>query len=95
VPIEQVVYPSVHHSFDYPELQPGRTTFGRWAEYNEEAAADASRRIPGHARHLVAHEQRLFERAALDRFPDRGRQGEEIALWWVGSFWLVVVLASH
>jgi dienelactone hydrolase len=45
VPIEQVVYPSVHHSFYYPELQPGRTIFGRWAEYNEEAAADASRRM--------------------------------------------------
>ena len=45
VRIEQVVYPSVHHSFYYPELLPGRTIFGRWAEYNEEAAADASRRM--------------------------------------------------
>jgi dienelactone hydrolase len=45
VPIEQVVYPSVHHSFYYPELQPGRKIFGRWAEYNEEAATDASRRM--------------------------------------------------
>ena len=28
VPIKQVVYPSVHHSFYYLELQPGRTIFG-------------------------------------------------------------------
>ena len=45
VPIEQVVYPSVHHGFYYLELQPGRKIFGRWAEYNEEAATDASRRM--------------------------------------------------
>jgi dienelactone hydrolase len=45
VPIELVVYPSVHHGFYYPELQPGRTIFGHWAEYNEEAAADARRRM--------------------------------------------------
>jgi dienelactone hydrolase len=44
-PIEQVVYPSVHHSFYYPELQPGRTMFGHWLEYNEEAATDATRRM--------------------------------------------------
>ena len=37
VPIEQVVYPSTHHGFYYPHLQPGRTLFGRWAEYNDEA----------------------------------------------------------
>jgi dienelactone hydrolase len=43
--IEHVIYPSVHHSFYYPELQPGRTIFGRWAEYNEEAATDATRRM--------------------------------------------------
>ena len=45
VPIELVVYPSVHHSFYYPELQPGRKIFGYWLEYNEEAAADATRRM--------------------------------------------------
>jgi dienelactone hydrolase len=44
VSIEQVVYPSVHHSFYYPELQPGRM-FGHWLEYNEEAATDATRRM--------------------------------------------------
>jgi dienelactone hydrolase len=44
-PIEQVVYPSAHHGFYYLELQPGRAIFGRWAEYNEEAAIDASRRM--------------------------------------------------
>jgi dienelactone hydrolase len=45
VPIEQVVYPSTHHGFYYQELQPGRKIFGLWAEYNEEAATDASRRM--------------------------------------------------
>jgi dienelactone hydrolase len=45
VPINLVVYPSVHHGFYYQELQPGRAMFGRWLEYNEEAAADATRRM--------------------------------------------------
>ena len=45
VPIDLVVYPSVHHGFYYQELQPVRTMFGRWAEYNEEAATDATRRM--------------------------------------------------
>jgi len=45
VPIEQVVYPGVHHGFYYPELQPGRTMFGHWLEYNVEAATDATRRM--------------------------------------------------
>ena len=45
VPLEQVVYPGVHHSFYYPEFQPGRKIFGHWLEYNEEAAADATRRM--------------------------------------------------
>ena len=44
-PIELVVYPGVHHSFYYPELQPGRKIFGHWLEYNEEAATDATRRM--------------------------------------------------
>jgi dienelactone hydrolase len=45
VAIEQVVYPGVHHSFYYPELQPGRAMFGHWLEYNEEATTDATRRM--------------------------------------------------
>jgi dienelactone hydrolase len=45
VPIEQVVYPSTYHGFYYPHLQPGRALFGHWLEYNEEAAADATRRM--------------------------------------------------
>jgi dienelactone hydrolase len=44
-PIELVVYPNTHHGFYYQELQPGRTMFGYWVEYNEEAATDASRRM--------------------------------------------------
>jgi dienelactone hydrolase len=43
--LELVVYPGVHHSFFYPELQPGRKMFGYWLEYNEEAATDATRRM--------------------------------------------------
>jgi len=45
VPIEQVVYPGVHHSFYYSHLQPGMRVFGHWLEYNEEAATDATRRM--------------------------------------------------
>ena len=44
-PVELVVYPGVHHSFYYPELQGGRKIFGHWLEYNKEAAADATRRM--------------------------------------------------
>jgi len=44
-PVELVVYPGVHHSFYYPHLQPGRTLFGHWLEFNGEAADDASRRL--------------------------------------------------
>jgi dienelactone hydrolase len=44
-PVELVVYPNVHHGFYYPELRPGKAILGRWLEYNEEAAADASRRM--------------------------------------------------
>ena len=42
-PVELVVYPGVHHSFYYPELQPGRKVFDHWVEYNEAAATDATR----------------------------------------------------
>ena len=45
VPIEQVIYPGVHHSFYYSHLQPGMRVFGHWLEYNEEAATDATRRM--------------------------------------------------
>jgi dienelactone hydrolase len=44
-PIELLVYPGAHHSFYYPQLQPGRTIFGHWLEYNEAAATDATRRM--------------------------------------------------
>jgi dienelactone hydrolase len=44
-PIELVVYPGTHHGFYYLELQPGRTIFGRWVEYNGEAADNASLRM--------------------------------------------------
>ena len=53
VPIDLIAYPSVHHGFYYQELQPGRAMFGRWMEYNEEAATDATRRMRGFLkRHL-------------------------------------------
>jgi dienelactone hydrolase len=44
-PIELVVYPGTHHSFYYPQLQPGRTMLGHWLEYNGEAADNASYRL--------------------------------------------------
>jgi dienelactone hydrolase len=44
-PIELVVYPAVHHGFYYPHLQPGRTMFGHWLEYNGEAADNARQRL--------------------------------------------------
>jgi dienelactone hydrolase len=44
-PIEQVVYPGTHHGFYYPHLQPGRTLFGHWVEYNGDAADNASVRM--------------------------------------------------
>ena len=42
VPIELVVYPSAHHGFYYPHLQPGTKMFGHWVEFNGEAANNAS-----------------------------------------------------
>jgi len=44
-PIEQVIYPGTHHGFYYQDLQPGRTMFDHWLEYNEEASIDATRRM--------------------------------------------------
>jgi dienelactone hydrolase len=44
-PIELVTYPNTHHGSYYLELQPGRVIFGRWAEYNGEAANNASLRM--------------------------------------------------
>jgi dienelactone hydrolase len=40
-PSELAVYPGTYHGFFYPHLQPGRTMFGHWLEYNGEAADDA------------------------------------------------------
>lgn len=44
-PVELVVHPGAHHGFYYPHLQPGRTLFGHWLEYNGEAADNATRRL--------------------------------------------------
>jgi dienelactone hydrolase len=44
-PIELIVYPGAHHGFYYPHLQPGRTLFDHWVEYNGEAADKASHRL--------------------------------------------------
>lgn len=44
-PIELVVYPGAYHGFFYPHLQPGRTMFGHWLEYNGEAAGNARHRL--------------------------------------------------
>jgi dienelactone hydrolase len=42
-PIELVTYPGAYHDFDV--LQPSRTFFDHWLEYNADAADDAYRRI--------------------------------------------------
>jgi dienelactone hydrolase len=44
-PVEFVVQPGAYHGFYYPHLQPGRTMFGHWLEYNAEAADDARHRL--------------------------------------------------
>jgi dienelactone hydrolase len=43
--IELVIYPGAYHGFYYRHLQPGRTMFDQWLEYNGEAADDASHRL--------------------------------------------------
>jgi dienelactone hydrolase len=44
-PVELVVYPGTFHGFYYQYLQPGRTGFDHWLEYNGEAADDATHRL--------------------------------------------------
>jgi dienelactone hydrolase len=44
-PVELVIYPGTYHGFYYEYLQPGRTMFDHWLEYNGEAADDADRRL--------------------------------------------------
>jgi dienelactone hydrolase len=44
-PVELVVHPGAYHGFYYPHLQPGRTMFGHWLEFNGEAADNATRRL--------------------------------------------------
>ncbi|HEX3538389.1 MAG TPA: dienelactone hydrolase family protein [Stellaceae bacterium] len=41
-PIALTVYPGAHHGFNFAMLQPGRSSFGHWLEYNEPAAKDAA-----------------------------------------------------
>jgi dienelactone hydrolase len=36
-PVDLVIYPSAYHAFDVSILQPGRSYFGHWLEYNAEA----------------------------------------------------------
>ena len=44
-PIELIVYPGAYHGFYYAYLQPGRTMFDHWLEYNGEAADNADHRL--------------------------------------------------
>ena len=44
-PIELVVYPGAYHGFYYQYLQPGRTMFDHWLEYNGAAAENADQRL--------------------------------------------------
>jgi dienelactone hydrolase len=43
--IELVIYPGAYHGFCYQHLQPGRTVFDHWLEYNGEAADNARHRL--------------------------------------------------
>jgi dienelactone hydrolase len=36
-PVDLVIYPNAYHAFDLSVLQPGRSYFGHWVEYNAEA----------------------------------------------------------
>jgi dienelactone hydrolase len=44
-PIEMTIYPGTYHAFDVAWLQPGRSSFGHWLEYNEPAARDAEAKV--------------------------------------------------
>ena len=44
-PVELVVYPGAYHGFYYAYLQPGRTMFDHWLEYNGGAADNATHRL--------------------------------------------------
>jgi len=44
-PVELVVYPGAYHGFYYEYLQPGRTMFDHWLEYNGGAADNATQRL--------------------------------------------------
>jgi dienelactone hydrolase len=44
-PVALVVYPGAYHGFYYAYLQPGRTMFEHWLEYNGEAADNATQRL--------------------------------------------------
>ena len=44
-PVELVIYPGAYHGFYYSYLQPGRTLFGHWLEFNGEAADNADQRL--------------------------------------------------
>jgi dienelactone hydrolase len=37
-PVDLIVYPGAYHAFDVPALVGGRTMFGHWLEYDEDAA---------------------------------------------------------
>jgi dienelactone hydrolase len=44
-PVDLIVYPGAYHGFYYTYLQPGRTIFDHWLEYNGAAADDADSRL--------------------------------------------------
>jgi len=53
--IDLTVYPGVHHAFDVAQLKPGRSSDGRWLEYDEPAARDAEHKTRAFlAEHLVS-----------------------------------------
>jgi dienelactone hydrolase len=57
-PIALTVCPGAHHGFNFAMLQPGRSSFGHWLEYNEPAAKDAEEKVRAFlAANLTAREK--------------------------------------
>src|SRR5262249_3592385 len=68
--IDLTVYPRVHHAFDVAQLKPGRSSDGRWLEYDEPAARDAEQKTRAGCARRGAENPRLSRRAPCERASD-------------------------
>jgi dienelactone hydrolase len=48
--IDLTVYSGVHHACDVAQLKPGRSSAGRWLEFDEPAARDAKEKTRAFSR---------------------------------------------